>query len=419
MIDLLGVLGRPGDSTQSAQREPGRFTLRALPTRGGDEWRRERSRSLGCPTRPCSCASPGAGTWAAACPCADAVERAIDGPPARRSAARVRRRGADRVGQLAARAASSASSSAAARRGVAVDTAGLPDGLRRLLALSEAAPGQRPPPPPAPLAVRSRASALRAIDRFDAFARGCFASSASWRSRSGASSPAARACAGSTSSPRSRPPARARSSIVAVVSFLLGMILAFVGAVHAAAVRRDASTSPTWSRSRWCASSAPVMTAIVMAGRTGSAYAAQLGTMKVTQEIDALTTMALPPMRLPGAAARARAVADDAAPRRLRRLHRARRRRPWSPRPAARASTQYARQVEGRDHADRRSGSASSRASSSASSSRCAAASQGLRAGKSAAAVGEAATARGGHARSSGSSPLDGVFAVVLNVLGI
>jgi phospholipid/cholesterol/gamma-HCH transport system permease protein len=40
----------------------------------------------------------------------------------------------------------------------------------------------------------------------------------------------------------------------------------------------------------------PVMTAIVMAGRTGSAYAAQLGTMKVTEEIDALVTMGLPPM---------------------------------------------------------------------------------------------------------------------------
>ena len=39
----------------------------------------------------------------------------------------------------------------------------------------------------------------------------------------------------------------------------------------------------------------PIMTAIVIAGRNGSAYAAQLGTMKVTQEIDALTTMALPP----------------------------------------------------------------------------------------------------------------------------
>jgi phospholipid/cholesterol/gamma-HCH transport system permease protein len=37
------------------------------------------------------------------------------------------------------------------------------------------------------------------------------------------------------------------------------------------------------------------MTAVVMAGRSGSAYAAQIGTMKVTQEVDALTTMALPP----------------------------------------------------------------------------------------------------------------------------
>jgi phospholipid/cholesterol/gamma-HCH transport system permease protein len=39
-----------------------------------------------------------------------------------------------------------------------------------------------------------------------------------------------------------------------------------------------------------------MMTAIVMAGRTGAAYAAQLGSMKVTQEIDALRTMGLSPM---------------------------------------------------------------------------------------------------------------------------
>jgi phospholipid/cholesterol/gamma-HCH transport system permease protein len=38
------------------------------------------------------------------------------------------------------------------------------------------------------------------------------------------------------------------------------------------------------------------MTAIIMAGRTGSAYAAQLGTMNVSQEIDALDTMGIPPM---------------------------------------------------------------------------------------------------------------------------
>jgi phospholipid/cholesterol/gamma-HCH transport system permease protein len=39
-----------------------------------------------------------------------------------------------------------------------------------------------------------------------------------------------------------------------------------------------------------------MMTAIIMAGRTGASYAAQLGTMKVTQEIDALTTMGISPM---------------------------------------------------------------------------------------------------------------------------
>jgi phospholipid/cholesterol/gamma-HCH transport system permease protein len=39
-----------------------------------------------------------------------------------------------------------------------------------------------------------------------------------------------------------------------------------------------------------------MMTAIIMAGRTGAAFAAQLGSMKVTQEIDALATMGIPPM---------------------------------------------------------------------------------------------------------------------------
>jgi phospholipid/cholesterol/gamma-HCH transport system permease protein len=39
-----------------------------------------------------------------------------------------------------------------------------------------------------------------------------------------------------------------------------------------------------------------MMTAIIMAGRTGAAFAAQLGTMRVNQEIDALTTMGFSPM---------------------------------------------------------------------------------------------------------------------------
>jgi phospholipid/cholesterol/gamma-HCH transport system permease protein len=39
-----------------------------------------------------------------------------------------------------------------------------------------------------------------------------------------------------------------------------------------------------------------LMAAIIMAGRTGAAFAAQLGSMKVNEEIDALTTMGIPPL---------------------------------------------------------------------------------------------------------------------------
>ena len=41
----------------------------------------------------------------------------------------------------------------------------------------------------------------------------------------------------------------------------------------------------------------PLVTAIVLAGRTGSAFAAEIGAMKVNEELDALTTMGLPPVR--------------------------------------------------------------------------------------------------------------------------
>ena len=41
----------------------------------------------------------------------------------------------------------------------------------------------------------------------------------------------------------------------------------------------------------------PLMTAIVLAGRSGSAFAAEIGTMKVNEEVAALTTMGLSPVR--------------------------------------------------------------------------------------------------------------------------
>ncbi|MDW3095543.1 MAG: ABC transporter permease [Gammaproteobacteria bacterium] len=83
--------------------------------------------------------------------------------------------------------------------------------------------------------------------------------------------------------------------IVSLIAFLVGAILAFVGVVQlnkfgagiyvadlvAVGVVREMGA---------------IMTGVIMAGRTGAAFAAQLGTMKVNEEIDALTTMGIDPI---------------------------------------------------------------------------------------------------------------------------
>jgi len=43
---------------------------------------------------------------------------------------------------------------------------------------------------------------------------------------------------------------------------------------------------------------APLITAIIVAGRTGSAYTAQIGTMNVTQEVDAMRSIGISPMEM-------------------------------------------------------------------------------------------------------------------------
>jgi len=83
--------------------------------------------------------------------------------------------------------------------------------------------------------------------------------------------------------------------IITLISFLVGLILAFVGAVQleqfGAAIYVANLVGIAMVREMGA-----MMTGIVMAGRTGAAYAAQLGTMKVTQEVDALTTMGISPL---------------------------------------------------------------------------------------------------------------------------
>ncbi len=82
--------------------------------------------------------------------------------------------------------------------------------------------------------------------------------------------------------------------IVCLIAFLVGVILAFMGAVQlqkfgAAIYVADLVAIGTTREM------GAMMTAIIMSGRTGAAFAAQLGTMKVTEEIDALTTMGIAP----------------------------------------------------------------------------------------------------------------------------
>jgi phospholipid/cholesterol/gamma-HCH transport system permease protein len=83
--------------------------------------------------------------------------------------------------------------------------------------------------------------------------------------------------------------------IVSLVSFLVGTILAFVGAVQleqfGAAIYVANLVGIAIVRDMGA-----MMTAIVMAGRTGASYAAQLGSMRANQETDALTTMGIPPV---------------------------------------------------------------------------------------------------------------------------
>lgn len=83
--------------------------------------------------------------------------------------------------------------------------------------------------------------------------------------------------------------------IVALINFLVGMILGFVGAIQ---LRQFGATiyvadlvAVAMAREMAC-----IMTGIIMCGRTGAAFAAQLGTMKVNEEIDAFKTFGFSPV---------------------------------------------------------------------------------------------------------------------------
>jgi len=83
--------------------------------------------------------------------------------------------------------------------------------------------------------------------------------------------------------------------IVSLISLLVGLILAFVGAIQLKMFGAQIYVANLVGIAMVRVMGA-VMTGVIMAGRTGAAFAAQLGTMQVNQEIDALKTLGISPM---------------------------------------------------------------------------------------------------------------------------
>ena len=84
--------------------------------------------------------------------------------------------------------------------------------------------------------------------------------------------------------------------IVALINFLVGFVMAFQGAVQLKQFGANLFVADLVGLSM-TRELGPLMTAIILCGRTGAAFAAELGSMRVSEEIDALRTMGFGPFR--------------------------------------------------------------------------------------------------------------------------
>ena len=179
-------------------------------------------------------------------------------------------------------------------RGVAVDRAGLPNGVQRLLALAEAVPEKQ--------------GARRAVERPGVLERIGVATEHALDAGAELLNFLGRAVIALAALRPGRVSFRVSDllfiiqrsgaealAIVSLISFLVGTILAFVGAVQLTQFGAAIYVADLVGIAM-VHDMAGMMTAIVMAGRTGASFAAELGTMKVNREIDALATMGIDPM---------------------------------------------------------------------------------------------------------------------------
>ena len=174
-----------------------------------------------------------------------------------------------------------------------VDLAGLPPGVQKLLDLADAVPardtGRRSRP--LPLLDRLGGTAIRTAQQARAMitflgdaclALGRFASG---RAR-------VRRADLLVTIQEAGPEAL---GIVSLISFLVGLILAYVGAVQLRRFGAEIYVADLVGIAM-ARQMGAIMTGIIVAGRTGAAYAAQLGTMRVNEEIDAVQTMGISPI---------------------------------------------------------------------------------------------------------------------------
>lgn len=179
-------------------------------------------------------------------------------------------------------------------RGVAVDTSSLPQGVRRLLRLAFAVPGQSViQPSPEPSGVLARIGATTLYLARDLHAMLDFLGQlvitvlrllrgrARYRTRD-------LALILQEVGPQALP-------IVSLISFLVGVILAYMGALQLALFGAQIYIADLVGIGMVREIGA-LMTGIIVAGRTGAAFAAQIGTMQVNEELDALRTLGIQPL---------------------------------------------------------------------------------------------------------------------------
>jgi phospholipid/cholesterol/gamma-HCH transport system permease protein len=180
------------------------------------------------------------------------------------------------------------------RRQIEVDNDGLPSGIQRLLALATAVPENKTD--------RKDHEEGDVLSRLTSVLFGFFHSTLETLTFLGSVATAfLRMCTGRARFRRSdllrliQHCGAEAVPIVCLISILVGLILAFVGSIQLKMFGAQKYIADLVGISM-VRSMGAIMTGIIMAGRTGASFAAQIGTMQVNEEIDALKTAGIPPI---------------------------------------------------------------------------------------------------------------------------